>query len=280
MKLLRHGAPGRERPALIDATGQVRDLSGVVPDIAGDVLTPAGLGRLAQLDLETLPAIPPERLGPCVGGVGKYICIGLNYRDHAAEAGLEPPAEPVIFLKATSAISGPNDDILIPRGSRRTDWEVELAVVIGTGGKYIAEEQALDHVAGYCVANDLSEREFQIKRGGQWDKGKGCDSFGPIGPWLVTADEVPDPQQLGLWLEVDGARRQNGNTRDMIFSVRHIVSYVSQFMSLQPGDVIATGTPAGVGMGFRPGIYLAPGNVVRLGIDGLGEQRQTARADA
>lgn len=279
MKLLRHGLPGQERPGLLDASGQVRDLTDVVADIAGETITPAGLSKLAALDLEALPVVTPDRLGACVGHVGKYICIGLNYRDHAAEAGLDAPAEPVLFLKATSAIGGPNDDILIPRGSRRTDWEVELAIVIGMGGKYISEDDALDHVAGYCVANDLSEREFQIKRGGQWDKGKGCDSFGPLGPWLVTADEVPDPQGLGLWLEVDGVRRQDGNTGDMIFSVRHIVSYVSEFMSLQPGDVIATGTPAGVGMGFKPGIYLAPGNVVRLGIDGLGEQQQTARAD-
>ena len=280
MKLLRHGPRGQERPGVLDAEGRVRDLSGVVPDIAGDVLTAAGLARLREIDLATLPIVPgaPQaglRLGPCVGAVGKFICIGLNYADHAAESGMALPAEPVVFSKWTSAISGPDDDVEIPRGSTRTDWEVELGVVIGTGGRYIAEADALAHVAGYCVVNDVSEREVQLERGGgQWDKGKGHDTFGPIGPWLVTADEVPDPQALDLWLEVDGHRFQNGNTRTMVFQVAQLVSHLSRFMSLQPGDIISTGTPPGVGLGQKPPRYLVAGQTMRLGIQGLGEQRQ------
>ena len=280
MKLLRHGPRGQERPGVLDADGRVRDLSAVVPDIAGDVLTAAGLARLREIDLATLPVVPgaPQaglRLGPCVGAVGKFICIGLNYADHAAESGMALPAEPVVFSKWTSAICGPDDDVEIPRGSTRTDWEVELGVVIGTGGRYIEPADALAHVAGYCVVNDVSEREVQLERGGgQWDKGKGHDTFGPIGPWLVTADEVPDPQALDLWLEVDGHRFQNGNTRTMVFQVAQLVSHLSRFMSLQPGDVISTGTPPGVGLGQKPPRYLVAGQVMRLGIQGLGEQRQ------
>jgi 2,4-diketo-3-deoxy-L-fuconate hydrolase len=280
MKLLRHGPRGQERPGLLDAQGRVRDLSAVVDDIAGDVLTPAGLARLAAIAVDELPLVPgvPQkdlRLGPCVGRVGKFVCIGLNYADHAAESGMPVPAEPVVFNKWTSAIGGPDDDVEIPRGSTRTDWEVELGVVIGRGGRYIAEADAMQHVAGYCVVNDVSEREVQLERGGgQWDKGKGCDTFGPLGPWLVTADEVPDPQVLDLWLEVDGRRFQNGNTRTMVFGVAKLISHLSQFMSLQPGDVISTGTPPGVGLGQKPPIYLKAGQVMRLGIQGLGEQRQ------
>ena len=280
MKLLRHGPRGQERPGVLDADGRVRDLSGVVPDIAGDVLTAAGLARLREIDLATLALVSgtPQaglRLGPCVGAVGKFICIGLNYADHAAESGMALPAEPVVFSKWTSAIVGPDDDVEIPRGSTRTDWEVELGVVIGTGGRYIAQADALAHVAGYCVVNDVSEREVQLERGGgQWDKGKGHDTFGPIGPWLVTADEVPDPQALSLWLEVDGHRFQDGNTRTMVFGVAQLVSHLSRFMSLQPGDIISTGTPPGVGLGQKPPRYLVAGQVMRLGIQGLGEQRQ------
>ena len=276
MKLLRVGEPGAESPAIVDAGGTIRSLKGVVDDIAGDVLTPAGLAALRQLDLSSLPALPADaRIGPCVGRVGKFICIGLNYADHAAESNLPVPKEPVIFLKANSAIIGPNDEVLIPRGSVKTDWEVELGVVIGKKASYVTEAEAMDHVAGYCVINDVSEREFQIERGGTWDKGKGCDTFGPIGPWLVTADEVADPQDLAMWLEVDGHRYQNGSTRTMVFGVRHLVHYVSQFMTLHPGDVISTGTPPGVGMGQKPApIYLKGGEVMRLGIAGLGEQTQ------
>jgi 2,4-diketo-3-deoxy-L-fuconate hydrolase len=279
MKLLRYGPQGQERPGLLDAQGRVRDLSGVVPDIAGDAITAEGLAKLRALDPAALPLVdgtPQQglRLGPCVARVGKFICIGLNYADHAAESGMAVPAEPVVFGKWTSAICGPDDDVEIPRGSSRTDWEVELGVVIGTGGRYIDEADALAHVAGYCVVNDVSEREYQLERGGQWDKGKGCDTFGPIGPWLVTADEVPDPQNLNLWLEVDGHRYQNGNTRTMVFGVKHLVSYLSRFMSLQPGDVISTGTPPGVGLGQKPPKYLVAGQTMRLGIQGLGEQRQ------
>jgi len=275
MKLLRVGEPGAEVPAIVDASGRIRSLAGIVPDIAGDVLTPEGLARLHAIDPATLPELAPGRVGPCVGRVGKFICIGLNYADHAAESGLPVPKEPVIFLKANSAIIGPNDDVLIPRGSKKTDWEVELGVVIGKRASYVSEAEAMDHVAGYCVINDVSEREFQIERGGTWDKGKGCDTFGPIGPWLVTADEVADPQNLSMWLEVDGHRYQNGSTRTMVFGVRHLVHYVSQFMTLHPGDVISTGTPPGVGMGQKPEpIYLKGGEVMRLGIEGLGEQTQ------
>ncbi|AET91045.1 5-carboxymethyl-2-hydroxymuconate Delta-isomerase [Burkholderia sp. YI23] len=276
MKLLRYGAPGREKPGLLDANGTIRDLSGVVGDIAGDALLPESIARLAKLDPSTLPSVPAgERIGPCVGRIGKFICIGLNYADHAAESNLPVPSEPVVFNKWLSAVVGPNDDVRIPRGSKKTDWEVELGVVIGKGGAYIDEADAISHVAGYCVINDVSEREYQIERGGTWDKGKGCDTFGPIGPWLVTADEVPDPHKLPLWLEVDGKRYQNGNTSTMVFKVGEIVSYLSRFMSLQPGDVISTGTPPGVGMGQKPeAVYLRAGQVMRLGIEGLGEQQQ------
>ncbi|MEM4989728.1 fumarylacetoacetate hydrolase family protein [Collimonas sp. H4R21] len=279
MKLLRYGQKGQEKPGVLDAQGRVRDLSGVVADIAGRFLTPPELDKLRALDLDSLPLVagaPQQdlRLGPCVGVVGKFICIGLNYSDHAAESGMDVPAEPVVFNKWTSAICGPDDDVEIPRGSLKTDWEVELGVVIGQGGRYITEADALKHVAGYCVINDVSERQYQLELGGTWDKGKGCDTFGPLGPWLVTADEVADPHALGLWLEVDGHRYQNGNTSTMVFQVPALVSYLSRFMSLQPGDVISTGTPPGVGLGQKPPRYLRAGQVMRLGIDGLGEQRQ------
>ena len=276
MKLVRHGATGQERPGLIDAEGRLRDLTGIVPDIAGTTLLPESLDRLKAIDPATLPLVEGNpRLGACVGAVGKLVCVGLNYSDHAAESGLPVPSEPVLFMKATSSIVGPNDDVEIPRGSQKTDWEVELGIVIGKPAKYVSEADALSHVAGYCVINDVSERAFQIERGGQWDKGKGCDTFGPMGPWLVTADEVADPQDLHMWLEVDGKRFQDGSTRTMIFGVAHLVSYISQFMSLQPGDVISTGTPPGVGLGQKPPLYLTPGQTMRLGIQGLGEQRQT-----
>lgn len=275
MKLLRYGKAGAERPGLLDSHGKLRDLSAHVGDISGEFLQPETLEKLRRLDPEMLPRVNGEpRLGACVGRVGKFICIGLNYADHAAETGAEIPQEPVVFSKWTSAIVGPNDDVEIPRDSVKTDWEVELGVVIGTGGRYISEADALSHVAGYCVINDVSEREFQIERGGTWDKGKGCDTFGPTGPWLVTADEIPDPHQLNLWLEVDGRRYQNGNTRTMIFQIPEIISYLSRFMSLQPGDIISTGTPPGVGLGQKPPVYLKAGQVMRLGIEGLGEQRQ------
>ncbi|ANA35937.1 ureidoglycolate lyase [Ralstonia mannitolilytica] len=276
MKLLRFGPPGEEKPGLLDASGTIRDLSGIVDDIAGHVLSDASLARLRDVDPSTLPAVGGQpRIGPCVGRVGKFVCIGLNYADHAAESGLAVPTEPVVFNKWTSAICGPNDDIEIPRGSVKTDWEVELGVVIGKPAKYIDEANALDYVAGYCIVNDISEREWQIERGGQWDKGKGFDTFGPLGPWLVTRDEVPDPQALDLWLEVDGHRYQNGNTRTMVFGVAKLVAYLSRCMSLQPGDVISTGTPPGVGLGIKPNpVYLKPGQAMRLGIAGLGEQLQ------
>jgi len=275
MKLLRYGNAGSERPGLLDSNGKLRDLRAHVADISGEFLQPETLDKLRQLDPQSLPLVSGEpRLGACVGKVGKFICIGLNYADHAAETGAEIPKEPVVFSKWTSAIVGPNDDVEIPRDSVKTDWEVELGVVIGTGGRYISEADALSHVAGYCVINDVSEREFQIERGGTWDKGKGCDTFGPTGPWLVTADEIPDPHQLNLWLEVDGKRWQNGNTRTMIFQIPEIISYLSRFMSLQPGDIISTGTPPGVGLGQKPPVYLKAGQVMRLGIEGLGEQRQ------
>ena len=274
MKLMRVGPAGSEIPAILDAAGTVRSLNGIVPDIAGDVLTPEGLARIAALDLSALPVVTVDRIGPCVGRVGKFLCIGLNYADHAAESGLPIPEEPVIFTKTTSSIIGPDDDIQIPRGSTKTDWEVELGIVIGKGGVYIDEAEAMDHIAGYCVVNDVSEREFQIERGGTWDKGKGCDTFGPIGPWLVTRDEVPDPQALSMWLEVDGHRYQDGSTATMVFPARRLVSYVSQFMSLQPGDIISTGTPPGVGMGQNPQVYLKGGERIRLGIEGLGMQTQ------
>ncbi|HWT98258.1 MAG TPA: fumarylacetoacetate hydrolase family protein [Terriglobales bacterium] len=276
MKLLRYGLPGQEKPGLLDKQGNIRDLSGSIKDISGEVLSDTGLQLLKALDPEKLPKVAgTPRLGPCVGQVGKFICIGLNYADHAAESGLQVPPEPVVFMKATSAIIGPNDLVEIPRRSQKTDWEVELGVVIGKAAKYVSEADALSHVAGYCVINDVSEREFQIERAGTWDKGKGCDTFGPIGPWMVTRDEVPDPHNLGLWLSVDGKKYQDGNTRTMVYKVPFLVSYLSQFMSLQPGDVISTGTPPGVGMGQKPTpIYLKPGQEMHLGIDGLGEQRQ------
>ncbi|MGA9253886.1 MAG: fumarylacetoacetate hydrolase family protein [Roseobacter sp.] len=278
MKLLRYGAPGAEKPGILDASGRVRDLSGVVPDIAGDTLRAAGLKALHTLDLETLPLIegtPQEdlRLGPCVVGIGKYICIGLNYADHAEEAGMAIPEEPIIFNKWTSAVVGPNDDIQVPRSSVKTDWEVELGVVIGEPGAYIDEANAMDHVAGFCVINDVSERDFQLNRAGTWDKGKGCDTFGPTGPWLVTLDEISDMDNLDMWLDVDGKRMQTGSTATLIFKIPHLISYCSQFMSLQAGDVISTGTPPGVGMGQSPQQYLHGGEVVTLGIAGLGEQR-------
>jgi 2-keto-4-pentenoate hydratase/2-oxohepta-3-ene-1,7-dioic acid hydratase in catechol pathway len=276
LKLLRYGPKGQERPGLLDAEGRIRDLSDHVKDIAGAALLDDTLDRLRKLDIHRLPILQTEqRLGPCVGNVGKFICIGLNYADHAAESNLPIPKEPILFLKANSAICGPNDDVEIPRKSVKTDWEVELGVVIGAPAKYITEAEAMKHVAGYCVINDVSEREFQTERGGQWDKGKGCDTFGPIGPWLVTKDEIKDANNLDMWLEVDGKRYQNGNTKTMIFNVAQIVSYLSHFMSLQPGDVISTGTPPGVGMGQKPSpIYLKAGQVMKLGIAGLGEQRQ------
>jgi ureidoglycolate lyase len=282
MKLLRVGAKGAEKPAILAADGSIRDLTGIVDDIAGDVLTPEGLAKLAAVDVSGLPTLSAdERVGPCVGRVGKFICIGLNYADHAEESGLPVPAEPIIFMKATSAIIGPNDDVIIPKNSIKPDWEVELGIVIGKEARYVEVEDAMDHIAGYCLVNDVSERHFQIERGGTWDKGKGSDTFGPIGPWVVTKDEVADPQNLAMWLEVDGKRYQNGSTKTMIFDVKTIVSYVSQFMSLQPGDIISTGTPPGVGMGIKPEpVWLKPGNVMHLGIEGLGEQRQNVKAYA
>ena len=276
MKLLRFGAAGHERPALLDSEGLIRDLSSVIPDVSGPMLRREAVEALRRRDPRTLPIVEGQaRMGPCVGSVGKIICVGLNYSDHAAESGMPIPDEPILFLKATSSIVGANDDIEIPRGSEKTDWEVELGVVIGEPGKYILPDAALQHVAGYCVINDLSERAYQLERGGQWDKGKGCDTFAPIGPWLVTADEIPDPQDLEMWLEVDGRRYQSGTTRTMIFGVARLVAYISQFMSLQSGDIISTGTPPGVGLGQKPNpIYLRPGQTMRLGITGLGVQQQ------
>jgi 2-keto-4-pentenoate hydratase/2-oxohepta-3-ene-1,7-dioic acid hydratase in catechol pathway len=275
MKLLRYGPPGEEKPGLLDSSGAIRDLSGVVPDISRNTLLPESLDRLRQIDPATLPRVAgAPRLGPCVGQVGKFICVGLNYSDHAAESNMAVPAEPIIFMKATSCIIGPNDDVVIPRGSLKTDWEVELGVVIGKPAKYVAEPDALSHVAGYCVVNDLSERAYQLEGTGQWVKGKSADTFGPIGPWLVTPDEVPEWNTLGMWLDVDGHRYQDGSTRTMVFGVPYLVSYLSRFMSLQSGDVITTGTPPGVGHGKKPPVYLRAGNEMRLGVDGLGEQRQ------
>ena len=281
MKLLRYGDKDQEKPAVLDSKGEIRDLSSVLDDINGTTLQPDTLSRLEKLDLSALPLVSSDvRIGSCVANVGKFLCIGLNYRDHADETGATYPEEPVVFMKATSSISGSNDAVIIPRGSSKTDWEVELGVVIGSHTKYVSEAEALDHVAGYCVVNDLSEREFQLERGGQWDKGKGCDTFGPIGPYLVTRDEVQDVQNLRLWLEVDGTRYQDGNTQNMIFGVAEIVSYLSHFMSFNPGDIISTGTPAGVGMGQKPeAIYLRPGQTMRLGIEGLGKQTQRTVAD-
>lgn len=275
MKLLRYGPVGREQPGLLDESGTIRDLSGTISDISREALEPEGLARLRALDPASLPRVPgTPRLGPCVGHVGKFICVGLNYSDHAAESNMPVPPEPIIFMKATSSIVGPHDNITIPRGSKKTDWEVELGVVIGKPAKYVSEAEALAHVAGYCVVNDLSERAFQLEGTGQWVKGKSADTFGPIGPWLVTADEVLNPQNLDLWLEVDGHVYQRSSTKHMIFPVARLVSYISGFMSLQPGDIISTGTPPGIGMGQNPPVYLREGNHVRLGIGGLGEQNQ------
>ncbi len=279
MKLLRYGPPGQEKPGLFDRDGKIRDLSGAVRDIDGETLAPAALDRLRRLDPATLPLVSGSpRLGPSVGAVPKIVAIGLNYRLHAQEAGAAIPSEPIFFMKATSSICGPNDDVIIPKGSQKTDYEVELAIVIGSLARYVSLADARKHVAGYCVVNDVSEREFQIERGGQWTKGKSADTFCPIGPWLVTAEEVPDPGKLALWTEVNGERRQNSNTGDLIFGVDEIVSYVSQFMTLLPGDVIPTGTPSGVGMGFKPPKFLKPGDRVRLSVEGLGEQNQRLAA--
>ena len=280
MKLLRFGEAGVEKPGIMDTNGTIRDLSSVLTDIAGDALSDKGITRIAAIDPTTLPSVDANtRLGPCVAGTGKFICIGLNYADHAAEAGLDLPPEPVIFMKATSAICGPNDPIVIPRGSTKTDWEVELAVVIGKRAKYVTQAEAMDYIAGFAITNDVSERSFQNERAGQWTKGKSCDNFGQIGPWLVTRDEILDPQNLSMWLTVNGQMMQNGSTKTMVYSVANVVSYLSNFMSLQPGDVISTGTPPGVGMGQNPQQYLLPGDVVELGIEGLGRQRQNVIAD-
>ncbi|MEO0497768.1 MAG: fumarylacetoacetate hydrolase family protein [Pseudomonadota bacterium] len=277
MKLARIGNPGRETLAAVDADGNYRDISSQFADLTPELL--ADLNALISLDLQDFPVVErPGRIGPCVGRVGKFLCIGLNYSDHAAESGMQVPDEPIIFAKATSAICGPDDDVILPRGSEKSDWEVELGVVIGREAKYVSEENALEHVAGYCVVNDLSERAFQLERGGQWVKGKSADTFGPIGPWLVTGDEVPNPQNLSMWLDVDGKRYQNGSTATMVFGVAHLVAYLSHFMSLQPGDIISTGTPPGVGLGQNPPVYLKAGQTMRLGIEGLGEQTQRVRA--
>lgn len=280
MKLLRYGPARKEKPGMLASDGTIRDLSHIIPDLAGDALLPESLDKLRKLDPSTLPAVAgAPRIGPCVGSVGKFICAGLNYSDHAAETGAAVPKEPILFSKATSSLNGPNDDIVIPRGSTKTDWEVELGVVIGAPAKYVTEEQALKHVAGFCVVNDVSERAFQLEGTGQWLKGKSADTFGPIGPWLVTVDEAGAWNALDLWLDVDGARYQNGSTKTMVFGVPFLVSFISRFMSLQPGDIIATGTPPGVGMGQKPPKFLAAGNEVRLGIRGLGEQKARVRAD-
>jgi len=282
MKLVRYGDVGAEKPGMIDSEGVLRDLSAHVPDIAGDVLSDAGLDKLRALDPATLPAVEgAPRMGACVGGIGKFLCIGLNYSDHAAETGADIPAHPILFFKANSAVVGPNDDVSMPRGSTHTDWEVELGVVIGTTAKYVSKENALDHVAGYCVINDVSERYFQTQLTGQWTKGKSCDTFGPTGPWLVTRDEVPDPQNLAMSLDVNGARKQTGNTATMIFTVAEIIEHLSGLMTLHPGDVISTGTPPGVGMGMKPHpVYLKKGDVMSLEIEGLGRQQQTVTEDA
>ncbi|MFZ1662326.1 MAG: fumarylacetoacetate hydrolase family protein [Paracoccaceae bacterium] len=280
MKLLRHGPVGEEKPGLLHTDGTIRDLSGIVSDISGPSLSDVGLAKIRSVEAGSLPIVPADtRLGPCVGSTGKFICIGLNYADHAAESGMAVPPEPVVFMKATSAICGPNDPIIIPRGSTKTDWEVELAVVIGTKAKYVTEADALYYVAGYAVANDVSERAFQTERSGQWTKGKSCDNFGQLGPWLVTRDQVTDPQNLSMWLTVNGEKAQNGSTKTMVYGVAFLVSYLSQFMTLHPGDVISTGTPPGVGMGHTPPRYLKKGDVVELGIEGLGQQRQDVIAD-
>jgi 2,4-didehydro-3-deoxy-L-rhamnonate hydrolase len=280
MKLMRYGAKGSEKPGLLDEEGQVRDLSRLTPDITAAMLTPDGLRKLAEVDPRSLPVVAdPRRIAPPYSGMGKFLCVGLNYADHAAESGMPVPAEPVLFTKTTSSLIGCNDPVVLPQGSVKSDWEVELGVVIGATARYVSEADAMKHVAGYCVVNDVSEREYQLERGGTWDKGKGCDTFGPVGPWLVTADEVPDPQNLDMWLEVNGKRFQNGSTRTMIFGVAQLVSYISRFMTLYPGDLISTGTPPGVGMGCKPSpVYLKPGDTMRLSISGLGEQTQTVHA--
>lgn len=282
MKLLRFGEPGSEKPGLLDENGTIRDLSSHIDDVAGDALSDAALDRLRALDISSLPAVPGNpRLGPCVGNIGKFMCIGLNYSDHAAETGAKIPDHPILFMKATSAVVGPDDTVSIPRGSKSSDWEVELGVVIGKRAKYVSEADALDYVAGYCVINDVSERTFQAKISGQWTKGKSCDTFGPTGPWLVTRDEIPDPQNLGMYLDVNGERRQTGNTKTMIFTVAQVIAHLSELMSLLPGDVISTGTPPGVGLGMKPEpVFLKPGDVMELGIDGLGSQRQDVVEDA
>jgi 2,4-diketo-3-deoxy-L-fuconate hydrolase len=280
MKLMRYGPKGNEKPGLVDSQGKVRDLSGLTPDIHAAMLTPEGLQKLADVDVASLPLVAnPGRIAPPYSGMGKFICVGLNYADHAAESGMPVPAEPVLFTKAVSALVGCNDAVVLPQGSVKGDWEVELGVVIGATARYVSEADALKHVAGYCVVNDISEREYQLERGGTWDKGKGCDTFGPVGPWLVTADEIADPQNLDMWLEVNGKRFQNGSTRTMVFGVAQLVSYISRFMTLYPGDLISTGTPPGVGMGCKPSpVFLKPGDVMRLSIAGLGEQTQTVHA--
>jgi 2-keto-4-pentenoate hydratase/2-oxohepta-3-ene-1,7-dioic acid hydratase in catechol pathway len=275
MKLLRYGPPGQEKPGILTADGEIRDLSGTITDRAGESLLPESIEKLRKTDISLLPIVPKQpRIGPCVGSVGKFVCIGLNYSDHAKESGMPLPVEPVIFMKATSSICGPNDNVAIPRGSKKADWEVELGVVIGKPGKYVEEFQALSHVAGYCIINDVSERAFQLEGTGQWVKGKSADTFGPVGPWLVTPDEIADPQDLEMWLAVDCYRYQNGSTRTMVFGVAYLISYVSRFMSLRTGDIISTGTPPGVGFGLKPPVYLRPGNRMQLGIRGLGQQNQ------
>jgi len=280
MKLLRYGSQGQEKPGLLAADGEIRDLSVIIPDLAGESLLPESIEKVRNTNIALLPRVTGRpRIGPCVGGVGKFICIGLNYSDHAAESGMAVPVEPVVFMKATSSICGPDDTVVIPRGSKKTDWEVELGVVIGKPAKYVEKADALSHVAGYCVINDLSERAFQLEGTGQWVKGKSADTFGPIGPWLVTPDDVPDPQNLEMWLEVDGHRYQNGSTKTMVFGVAHLISYLSRFMSLRTGDIISTGTPPGVGFGQKPPVYLHPGNRMQLGIRGLGQQNQDVAAD-
>jgi 2-keto-4-pentenoate hydratase/2-oxohepta-3-ene-1,7-dioic acid hydratase in catechol pathway len=281
MRLLRYGPPGGEKPGMLDTDDTLRDLSHVIRDIAPDTVGDDTLTRLRQIDAKSLPTVPgAPRIGPCVAQVSKLVCVGLNYADHAAESGVAVPPEPVLFMKAPTAISGPNDTVIIPKGSKKTDWEVELGVVIGRKAQHVEEQAALDFVAGYCVVNDVSERGFQLERAGQWVKGKSADTFAPIGPWLVTRDEVPDPQNLSMFLEVDGKRYQSGSTRTMVYGVRHLVSYISRFMTLLPGDIISTGTPPGVGMGQKPQVWLKPGNVMRLGVEGLGEQRQPVAAYA
>ena len=276
MKLLRFGYAGKERPGILDEYGDIRDLSQYIMDFDGRGISAENLEKISNIDLSSLPKVQGNpRIGPCVTGTGKYVCIGLNYSDHAAEAGMEVPAEPIIFMKASSAICGPNDDIIIPRGAEKVDWEVELGLVIGKQAKYVSEDEALDYLSGYCVLNDVSEREYQLHRSGQWTKGKSCDTFGPVGPWLVTTDEIPDPQNLNLWLEVNGERMQTGSTNTMVFNVAFIISYLSKFMTLHPGDIIATGTPPGIGNGFKPPRFVKAGDEIQLGIEGLGQQQQT-----